>query len=307
MQIRYYPIEASKVLQYVKDNDKRYLFIGIPCFVKALRLLQAKDQILKKRIKYTLGLVCGHLKSDFFAKTIAWELGVKPKELIDIDFRVKNSNSFASNYNTRVKRLIDGSIQTYEASMHKLLVANWGHGFFKYHACEYCDDVLAETADITIGDAWLPEYVKDSKGTNIVIVRNNIFEEVFAKYSNEIYLEKISQEKIYESQAGGFRHRREGLSYRLFLKSKAGQWFPKKRVEPSNKIKKSRRKLYELRLENIDDSYKYYKIALEKKDFSALKNHLNKNVKEYDKLYKKNFLIRVFIKIKKILKSFFKK
>lgn len=41
-----------------------------------------------------------------------------------------------------------------------------------YKACDFCDDVFAETADIALGDAWLPEYVQDGNGTNVVVTRN---------------------------------------------------------------------------------------------------------------------------------------
>jgi coenzyme F420-reducing hydrogenase beta subunit len=39
---KYYPVEMSQVLTYMKEHDERYLFIGIPCFVKAMRLLCRK-------------------------------------------------------------------------------------------------------------------------------------------------------------------------------------------------------------------------------------------------------------------------
>ncbi|MGC9322644.1 MAG: Coenzyme F420 hydrogenase/dehydrogenase, beta subunit C-terminal domain, partial [Kosmotogaceae bacterium] len=55
---------------------------------------------------------------------------------------------------------------------------NWGYGFFKYKACDYCDDVVSETADVSVGDAWLPEYVNDSGGTNVVIVRNPVIKKI---------------------------------------------------------------------------------------------------------------------------------
>lgn len=31
-------------------------------------------------------------------------------------------------------------------------------------ACNYCDDVFAECADVTCMDAWLPEYSQDHRG-----------------------------------------------------------------------------------------------------------------------------------------------
>ena len=36
-------------------------------------------------------------------------------------------------------------------------------------ACEFCDDVVGETADMSVGDAWLPGYVSDWRGTSVVV------------------------------------------------------------------------------------------------------------------------------------------
>lgn len=78
---KYYPVEMSEVLAYVRKHEGRYLFIGIPCFVKAVRLLRRQDPVLNERIRYCIGLVCGHLKSDFFAKSEAWESGVSLEDI----------------------------------------------------------------------------------------------------------------------------------------------------------------------------------------------------------------------------------
>ena len=76
---KYYPIEMSEVLSYVREHDGKYLFIGIPCFVKAIRLLCRQDEVLNKRIRYCIGLVCGHLKSDFFAKSRGMGVRCSPR------------------------------------------------------------------------------------------------------------------------------------------------------------------------------------------------------------------------------------
>ena len=41
---------------------------------------------------------------------------------------------------------------------------HWGYNFFRYSACDACDDVFAETADISVGDAWLDGYIDDPMG-----------------------------------------------------------------------------------------------------------------------------------------------
>ncbi|MFZ2782534.1 MAG: Coenzyme F420 hydrogenase/dehydrogenase, beta subunit C-terminal domain, partial [Rectinemataceae bacterium] len=242
---KYYPVEMSKMLEIVRNIPGRYLLIGVPCFIKAAYLLSEQEPIFKERIVYTLGLVCGHLKTDRFSKIIGWELGVHPDKLKFIDFRVKLPNSTANSYGVAVSGKEQDEVII--SPMKQTIVSNWGHGLFRYIACDYCDDVLAETADITIGDAWLPEYVKDGQGTNIIVVRNSMIQEIIERRISELSIEEISAEKVYQSQAGGFHHRREGLSYRLFLKDQKKEWRPQKRVEPSSAIPKRRKRIYKQR------------------------------------------------------------
>src|SRR5690606_27884286 len=86
---RYYPVELSGMLDIIKDRPGKYLIVGIPCFIKSIRLLTKYDDILKDRIKFCLGLVCGHLKSASFAEMFGWQCGVKPSHLTSINFRTK--------------------------------------------------------------------------------------------------------------------------------------------------------------------------------------------------------------------------
>ena len=161
---RYYPIELSEALQAIRNNPGRYAVVGLPCFIKSVRLLQAQDSILAERIQYCVGLVCGHLKSAHYAESLAWQMGIPPQELEGIDFRIKDASQPANRYSTYAK----GSSGEKVVPTNQLFGADWGAGAFKYKACDFCDDVFAETADVVLGDAWLPEYVQDSYGTNVV-------------------------------------------------------------------------------------------------------------------------------------------
>lgn len=196
---KYYPIELSKVLKIVKENKGRYALIGIPCFIKSVRLLVKHDPIVDDRIKFFIGLVCGHLKSDMFSKSIGWQLGIHPDDLINIDFRKKLPNRGANYYGVEVIGKVDNEVVTRTSPTKELYTTNWGQGFFKYNACEFCDDVLAETADITVGDAWLPGYQDDYLGTNVVTVRNRIILNIIEEniQSDNLYLETVKTATIY--------------------------------------------------------------------------------------------------------------
>ena len=180
-------------------------------------------------------------------------------------------------------------------------MTNWGEGMFKYKSCDYCDDVLAETADITIGDAWIPEYTNDSMGTNIIVVRNSQIMNIINKYRDELFLEELSEEKIFESQAGGFRHRREGLSYRLYLTDKKNQWRPKKRVDAENSINKNRKKIYENRIKIYEESFRGYKLAEKSNNFNDFISYMNPIINHYKRLIHGPLIIRVLKKIKRVI------
>ncbi|CZQ96893.1 Hypothetical protein Tpal_2066 [Trichococcus palustris] len=297
---KYYPIELSAVIKQVMANPGRYAIFGIPCFIKSVRLLAEKNRIFDERIIFTIGLVCGHLKSDQFAKSIGWQMGIEPDKLTEIDFRQKIPGRKSSDYGVEVSGEVAGQAVTKTALTRDLYTTHWGDGLFKYTACDYCDDVLAETADVTIGDAWLPEYEKDSNGTNIVVVRNQIIQDVIDRHREELFLEALSMDKVYQSQAGGFRHRRQGLAYRLYLKDKKGEWRPQKRVQASADATAKRKKIYVKRMALVEESYRAYEAAVKAGDFQYFITYMNPILKDYQKVNDRPFVIRALGKVKRI-------
>ena len=225
---RYYPIELSEVLQKVRNQPGRYALVGLPCFIKSVRLLQAQDPVLAERIRYCVGLVCGHLKSSHYAESLSWQMGIIPEELQAIDFRVKDINQPANRYSTYVKsKAVEKVMPT-----NNIFGTDWGAGAFKYKACDFCDDVFAETADVVLGDAWLPEYVQDSLGTNVVVTRNPEVRQLIENAMNEgrLAFDQLPVDKAIQSQDAGLRHRKIGIIDRLAFERQLSSWVPVKRT-----------------------------------------------------------------------------
>ncbi|WP_432354372.1 Coenzyme F420 hydrogenase/dehydrogenase, beta subunit C-terminal domain [Sporosarcina sp. A2] len=303
---RYYPVEMSEVLKIVKEQPGNYAIIGLPCFIKSIRLLSEKEPIFKERIKFCVGLVCGHLKSSYFAEMMAMQVGFNQEHLKTINFRHKLEGRNAGDYAINVTGFDDSNnLKEVIAPTRDLFGTNWGHGFFKYNACDYCDDVLAETADITIGDAWLPGYIKESKGTNVIVVRNKVINNLImeAIQQNRLRLDILTADKIVDSQAGGFSHRREGLSYRLHLKQMKNEWYPQKRVEPSNNIKRKRKKIYKGRLDLNKASFVAFKSAKENNDFSEFMYEMQPIVNKYNKVAAPSIIRRILSKGKRLIRG----
>lgn len=282
---KYYPITMSEVLKYVSDNAGRYLFIGIPCFIKSVRLIARQNPIIKERIPYCIGLVCGHLKSDFFAKSEAWESGVPPQSLERVDFRYKLQGRPASDYAIKVDCRGPESSHSVIKRTADLSTTDWGLGYFKYNACDFCDDVLAETADVTFGDAWLPKYAEDDLGTNVIVVRNPEIAIILDEHADEIQLFDSSPDEIYQSQAGGFRHRRQGLSYRIETKRARGEWVPtKRRFTGVQAPSERRKKVYAMRTRLKNESFQAYHEAEAAGDFSKFITHMKPLVRRYRRI-----------------------
>lgn len=244
---KYYPVHFDKVIKKIKGNGRRYAFVGVPCFVKSIRLICEKDEVLKSQISYCIALFCGHMKSANYSQFISGQVGILPHELRSIDFRVKNPSAPANRYGFSVEYSRNGAMLRRSLSNSKLYGVDWGLGYFKPKACDWCDDIVGELADVSSGDAWLPGYVSDPGGNNVVIVREKVIDEIIreGQKSTVLRLDVKTPNEVQESQEGNYRHRREGLLVRMENAERKGTWYPEKRIfcDVSN-ISIRRRNLY---------------------------------------------------------------
>lgn len=266
---RYYGTTMADVLEAVRTDERTFAIVGVPCFIRAARALCREDAVLARRLKFFVGLVCGHMKSHAYAESLAWQVGIEPRRLGDVDFRVKNPARGAPDYDFAARA--DGDPTYSVAPTNSLVGTSWGHGAFQPEACNFCDDVFAETADVAFGDAWLPEYSADWRGTNVVVSRNTVVDEIMrdGAAGGGILVQPLTPERAAKSQAGGLRHRRQGLAVRLHDDLAGGLSVPRKRVEPRiSHVGPNRRALIRLRRQISEDSHVLFAAAKERGDLS---------------------------------------
>lgn len=237
---RYHPIHLAEVLDQVRATPGRYAVVGIPCFIKAVHLARAQDAVLAERITHMLGLFCGHMKSARFVQSFAWQLGADHDRVRAVEYRLKDANRPANWYTAHLT-LDDGS--TVQNEWFHLADGDWGAGYFQNSACNFCDDVVAETADVSFGDAWVEPYSSDGRGTNVVVVRAPLIQRLIdeGRAEGRLDLKPVDADFVADTQAAGFRQRREGLAYRLTWARRGIR--PVKRVAPSAEGIGWRRKL----------------------------------------------------------------
>ncbi|MGD8194338.1 Coenzyme F420 hydrogenase/dehydrogenase, beta subunit C-terminal domain [Herbiconiux sp. P18] len=291
---QYHPASFAETLRSVRGDGLRYAFVGVPCAIKSARHVSAEDEVLAEQLKFFVGIVCGHLKSTAYAESFAWQVGVPPTDLETVDFRIKNPALTSRQYSFGAKSKSTGEWK--EAETLSLVGGNWGHAVFQLDACNYCDDIFAETADVVIGDAWLSKYEIDWRGTNVVITRNAIIDGILAEGVSDgnVGLDNLDTDSVAKTQAGNFRHRREGLAVRLADDDKAGHWHPTKRVAPGySHVTQERVQLIRNRRELSAESHEIYARAKEANDLGVYLNAIRPLIQSYQQETKMSFRIRL--------------
>ena len=109
---------------------------------------------------------------------------------------------------------------------------------------------------------------------------DTILDEAWA--SGEITLETLSADKAAQTQAGGFRHRREGLSVRLADDLAAGLPVPNKRVGPDARAVSPRRaRLVRQRRKMAEISHVAFTRALVADDLDIYLNAMHREIRRY--------------------------
>lgn len=215
---KYTPVTLEKLFVEINQIEGKIAVSGVACFVKAIRLKQYYNPELKHKIPFLVGIICGGLKSSFFTDYLAQKANIQTSYSKQ-DYRIKNTTSQA----------IDYSFGAYDANQEfkqvrmKTIGDMWGTGMFKSNACDFCDDVTTELADISLGDAWIHPYTNDGLGNSVVVTRSALAEKIIKQgiEDKNLSLEDLSLEKFLISQSGSFNHRHKGLPFRIkFFKGK---------------------------------------------------------------------------------------
>lgn len=280
---RYYPVHIADVIDIILTKPGNYAVVALPCFIKALRLAQKNNLVLKERIKFIVGIICGGLKTAHYTEYLGRLAGVDCQNISYPEYRIKNPDSSAGDY----------SFGCNDVSQDKLFLLKmrqvgdmWGTGFFKPNACDYCDDLSAELADLSVGDAWIKPYNKDGKGTNIIISRSKLSEEIILDglHRREIILFEEEEKNIIQSQKGNYNHRRVGLRFRLYWAKKSGLQVPVKRVLPVKPYNPILSRLHKARMRVRKKSQESWLLQREIKGLSIFKSEIEHELSGLKKL-----------------------
>lgn len=232
----YYPVELSKVISEILSIDAKYAVVGLPCMLKGLRLAMLRNADLKNRIVVLVGLVCGQQKSKYFTEYLCALAGGNPSELSSATFRVKDSRRHHLDHRFEFKCGSGPTARKGCIYQTQGMSRLWGYDCFKLNACNFCDDITAEVADVTFGDAIAEDYSYGNMGANFAIVRHPLVNTILLRGadSGQLVLDRVSKEAVLKRQKDLVKQKRGDLQHKLYrrLSQTDVSYVPAKRVSP---------------------------------------------------------------------------
>jgi coenzyme F420 hydrogenase subunit beta len=215
---KYCPVAANLRLRDILETDGRFAIVGLPCHIHGLRMAQAKVPKLRRRVAVCIALFCGLNMSPLGTRVALRRRRLAIEKVVELRYR---GNGWPGDLQVRLR---DG--QTYSEGLYSYFSTPFSA--YQMHRCTLCSDALGELADLSCGDAWLPEYTRsDHRGTSVVIVRDARAESLLARVGEAtLKLAPMHPDRVAKSQRPALLSKKERLQAKASLARLAGKQTP---------------------------------------------------------------------------------
>ncbi|ADZ09113.1 coenzyme F420 hydrogenase/dehydrogenase beta subunit domain protein [Methanobacterium lacus] len=203
---KYCPVPLNSALNELMTTKlKKIAVVGLPCHIHGIRKAEKINNKLRKKIIIHLGIFCIYTPTFNGTKLLLKKLSLNEEKIKNIEYRGKGW---------------PGSMKIIDHK-HEIIVNEYwkfiGLNFFIPFRCLKCCDGTNELADISFGDAWLPEYSNDKIGSSIIISRTKFSLELLYSLNenNKINLNEIDVGKVIESQRGMLYFKKKSFESRI--------------------------------------------------------------------------------------------
>ena len=204
---KYCPVPANIALKEILNSKEgeKFAVVGVPCQIHGIRKAEQINKKLKERIILHFGLFCHHGVNFIGTEFLLQKLGIRKEDIAKFDYRGQGWPGSMLIELKKGNRKSTSHYWTYPALY-----------FFTPDRCMLCSDALAELADISFGDAWLPELYADKIGSSAIISRTKIGEQLLQRMRerNKVELKPISVKKVVESQKSILYFKKKSLAAR---------------------------------------------------------------------------------------------
>ena len=189
---RYSPASACLGIKNILlDKEKKYVFIGKPCEVKALREICKINKRISNSIYLAISIMCFQTPSLKGTLDILKKHGEREEDVVNIKYRGNGWPGYfiCETKNTEIK-------MTYLDAWNNYICKNGNIG------CKTCVNPFAKEADIVVGDPWNDDYKEETIGKTACIVRSDRANKIITdmEENNDIRIKVVDMEYIKSCQ-----------------------------------------------------------------------------------------------------------
>ena len=203
---KYCPVPANIALEEIlkaKEGEK-FAVVGLPCHMHGLRKAELVNKKLRERVALRVGLFCGSTAGFAGTSLLLNRVGMRERDIVSINYR---GDGWPGHLIIKTR---NGKRESIPYSDYISVLGT----FFIPQRCQLCFDGVAELADISLGDAWLPQFAENSKGESIILLRTDAGRALVEKTMDESVIELVrtNPKNVIVSQKGLF-YRKKKLNY----------------------------------------------------------------------------------------------
>lgn len=164
----YCPTNIGGAIKEIRIREGSCLIVCLPCLARGIRKLQETDDILKKKIKYVVSLLCNHVPSYNATDYLLKKYNLAIPDIVKYRGKGWFGHFRAYKLIGREKKLIR------EIPFSQYFTTGFSYYFWQ-PACLDCKDHFGNYADICMGDADFIKYrreVEENQGETICFIKN---------------------------------------------------------------------------------------------------------------------------------------
>jgi len=214
---KYCPVPACEVFREAECFDGQLAFVGTPCHIASLRLLQQYAHWAEERFPFAIGNFCGGFRDLRQTDALIERYGFDAGRVVR--FRYRGGGQPGS----LLIEDADGRVfeRAYPAYMRDT-------GYAKTERCRLCCDATAELADFSCGDAWIPRFLESGESWSLLMTRTPPAKALVEKMASagRLALSEVTKEELRESQRSNLTSKKRRQHSRRRLHRMLGRRVP---------------------------------------------------------------------------------
>ncbi|MFX0203189.1 MAG: Coenzyme F420 hydrogenase/dehydrogenase, beta subunit C-terminal domain, partial [Candidatus Hodarchaeota archaeon] len=206
---KYCPVPFNEDIRKIRNCNEKFAVVGLPCHIHGLRKTETIDKKLRNKIVFHLGLFCSHTICFNGTTCLLQAMKIQENVVEKLSYRAKG---WPGSMQITLKN--DGDVFV-PASFYWTLFSK----FFFPTRCVFCSDGTNELADISFGDAWLPEFSRGKQGTSVIVSRSKKGEYLLKRASSEKKIEIVmtTPQKVKEAAKNMLIFKKRKLRARMIV------------------------------------------------------------------------------------------